>query len=93
MIVARLAQRHKRALDWEKAIAELVQDPKIADEMHLRLKEYRSLLNACWENSAINAADENRLVDLERRLNALSEEGRLRVIGGAYVKNTCESSH
>lgn len=80
MLLKEIATKQKRLKDWKDWLEHETQDPQIRRLTGDALKEYSDLLFRCWELGQISAADGTKLQDLERKLEQLNEEARLRVV-------------
>lgn len=80
MNLDRLAACQKRILAWQ----DFLETHEISNSVRLKtldtIKEYRNLLVRCWEQNRITDEDVNHLNDLERRLEGLNEDARLRTM-------------
>lgn len=77
MELSSLAAKQKRIKDLSALLLE-VQKPTVRAHFEQVLSEFKSVLAECWRAGEITAVDEHRILDLERQLEALGEEARLR---------------
>ncbi len=75
-----LAEKQKRLKDWKYWLEHETEDPAIKVQTSQTLQNYSELLFNCWEKGQISIDDSRKLEDLERRLEQLNEEARLRVV-------------
>ena len=84
-MLKRLAARQKRYKDWLYSADHELQDMRLKPQTLKALAEYRELLFVAWktpDSNELEAANlEVRIVSLERTLQQLEAESRLRVQG------------
>ena len=79
--LSRLAAKQKRLQDWRKFLSQgSVQPEELKQRTNKVLEDYAAVLEHCWEEK--NLTDENlkKIDDLERQLEELNEEARVRVV-------------
>lgn len=81
MDLSLLAAKQKRAQDWAAFITNEVQSESVRARMSSALDQYRATLVRCWKNERVELSDQKALTDLERKLEELCEEGRMRIVG------------
>ena len=86
MELSSLGAKNKRVASWTKFAELEVQDFDVRAQMLDGLRAYRTLLARLWQAGQINQEDEKELLNLERKLESLSEEGRLRVVPKHVLK-------
>ena len=79
MELSRLAAKQKRYRDISLLAVNAVQEPNLKAKLRDTLSSYSSALANCWKRQAITPEDIVRLDSLERELETLSGEIRLRV--------------
>ena len=83
MDLRRLAAKQKRALDWAAFAENELQEPSLKPIIDRTLAEYKRALADCWKRQEITAADVEKIDSLERDLEQLNNEARLRVVPAA----------
>jgi hypothetical protein len=83
MDLKRLAAKQKRYNDWLRFTNEELQDLTLKPTIMGRLSDYKKALAACWSKGAATPDDESLISSLERDLEQLNNEARLRVPGRA----------
>ena len=79
--LARLAAKQKRLKDWRAFAASEIQDAGVLRKTEEMLKQYSTVLAEAWESRELTAEGEARIANLERQLEQLNEEARMRVVG------------
>ena len=77
MRITRLAAKQKRLRDWRDFLPS-VRDGALRTTIESRLAQYGAVLAQCWETGTVDPAQESTIVDLERQLEQLNDEVRLR---------------
>jgi hypothetical protein len=74
----RLSAKQKRALQWTTSAAngDVREDLRVT--FVTTLQQYKEQLAKCWEADSINDEQAQQIVDLERQLEELESESRLR---------------
>lgn len=80
MSLKELSVKQKRLKDWKYWLEHETQDPEIKQQTAQTLKSYSELLFNCWDKGEISQGDHAKFEDLERKLEQLNEEARLRVV-------------
>jgi hypothetical protein len=81
MDLSRLTAKNKRYLDWLRYTNEELNDPSLRAPTLTLLEEFRTLIQRCWTAGKVTDQDSAALADLERRLEQLNQEARVRVVG------------
>ncbi|MCO6432154.1 MAG: hypothetical protein J5J00_14950 [Deltaproteobacteria bacterium] len=84
--LAWLARKQKRLKDWKTFADTEIQDAGIRKETKSKLLAYAAVLERVWENQSLDAASAEEIDELERVLEQLNEEARLRVVGKRQAK-------
>ncbi len=79
----RLAAKQKRHNDWLRFSDEELQDLTLKPAILGRLCDYKKALASCWSKGAATPDDELLISSIERDLEQLNNEARLRVPGRA----------
>jgi hypothetical protein len=88
-----LAAKQKRILDWTEFMEHGgIPDAHLRERTAAALTAFKEVIAKCWAEGVINAEDEARIVDLERTLELLNEEARLRVGGNTPLKKEATAS-
>ena len=74
-----LAAKQKRAAQWLEFAHEKIRDESLRSHVVEQIESLREILRRCWENQSVSDADHANILDLERVLEQLNEEARLRV--------------
>jgi len=80
MEISELAAKQKRVLDW-RAMLPLVQDLEVRRETETKLAQFSELLYRTWRSGTVDQASQAAIVGLERQLEQLNDEGRIRIVG------------
>lgn len=78
MELPRLAAKQKRYKDVLHYATTERLDPITKPKLLKALKEYQTALTACWKNQGGSASDELKVASLERDLDNLFNDARLR---------------
>ena len=81
-----LARIQKRIADWAEFNVDGTPDPAMKRATDLLITELRRVVSACWEARMVSPAHEAQIKDLERRLEAMNDEARLRIGGNTPLK-------
>lgn len=82
MNIARIAAQQKRLKSWQKQLQDgVIQDPEIREKLSDLLNKLAGVLNSCFSREAVGENDTQIIEDLERQIELLDEEGRLKVVG------------
>jgi hypothetical protein len=73
-----LTAKQKRLITWEKFLQEELQNPEIKFKTESLIESFSKVLLKIWENNAYSETDKQEIEDLERKLEQLNEESRLR---------------
>ena len=93
MQLSSLSAKQKRILDWSKFIEEGgVQDPTLKRDTKAKLEALKGVIASCWKAQSISPGDEQKILDLERSLEHLNEEARLRVGSNTPLKKVSGAS-
>ena len=84
METSELAAKQKRVLDW-RAMLPFVQDLTVRKETEDKLAQLSEVLYRTWQKSAggngvVDPESEAKIRDLERQLEQLNDEGRIRIV-------------
>lgn len=80
--LSRLSAKQKRLHDWRNFVESGgVQVLELRARTLAALNKYSGALEHCWEAKNISDDDWKTIEDLERQLEELNEEARLRVVG------------
>ncbi len=79
MDISILALKQKRLKDWSEFVEREVQDLAVQTRMRKTLRDYSALIFACFQRNSVDQDDILLFEDLERMLQELTEQGRLRV--------------
>jgi hypothetical protein len=85
MDLSRLTAKNKRYLDWLSYTNEELKDPSLREPTLALLAQYRSLIQQCWTAGKVSESDAAAIADLERKLEQLNQEARVRVVGTQRV--------
>ncbi len=86
MELSALARYQKRIIDWSTFLEAGVPDAALKNQIVSRLSELKKLVAQCWSEGSVSTQAQASLCDLERQLEALNEEARLRVGGNTPLK-------
>ncbi len=79
MELSRLSARQKRIQEWSRHLSD---NHYWNESLKVRfvdtLKDYRNLLAKFWESGVFGKSEDSQLADLERQLEQLFNESRLR---------------
>jgi len=78
MELPRLASKQKRYRDILTFTRTEVKDPRLQHELLETLASYRQTLAQCWSKEQITDQDLSMIASLERTLEAMHNEARLR---------------
>jgi hypothetical protein len=78
MELTRLAAKQKRCRDIERYALTDITDPQLRSRVTETLATYRRALAQCWHKQAISAEDSTQIDSIERDLETLSSQARLR---------------
>jgi hypothetical protein len=78
MELQRLAAKQKRYHDIKNFAQHEVQDALLRSELDKTLQSYKRALADCWSKQTVNAEDVLRIDSIERTLDNLHNEARLR---------------
>lgn len=76
-----LAAKQKRLKSWTAFSNEETQDQEIKSKTDTSLKLFSEKLLAIWESGEFNQQDVAEIENLERKLEQLNEESRVRAVG------------
>lgn len=79
MDLQRLAAKQKRYKDILRFAEHEVPDPVIKPHLLNALKSYQAALAACWNKQACEPSDITQIASIERELEKLHNDARLRV--------------
>ena len=88
MELSDLARKQKRIKSWTSFLNNEVSDDSIRAQTVEALKLYRNYLSKCWEQRKISAEDKLKIEDLERQLEQLNEDARLRSGASKPISNS-----
>ena len=80
MELPRLAAKQKRYSDISRFLDTEDVDPLTKPKLVKTLEEYRRALTTSWKNQGTTPQDETVLLSLERQLDALFNDARLRTM-------------
>ena len=83
--LSRLAAYQKRLHDWRDYNSTEVKDLIIKSEIDKLISTLSELLLKCWDENNFSQEDEFKVQDLERQLEQLNEEARVRTPGNKTV--------
>ena len=73
-----LSAKQKRLITWENFVEHEIQDEDMKEQTGKLIGAFSAALLKIWENNAYSDQDKMNLEDLERKLEQLNEESRLR---------------
>jgi hypothetical protein len=78
MSLKRLSARQKRVEQWSKAVANGDVRESLRVTFVDTLRRYKTHLAKCWESEEVSEEESALIADLERQLETLESESRLR---------------
>lgn len=81
MELSRLPAKQKRYNDWLAFTNNELEDQKLREPTLALLAQFHAALARCFANSTVSDADAAEIADLERQLEQLNQEARMRVPG------------
>lgn len=83
MEISRLASKNKRIQDWRRFLSEETSiNARVRAETEALLLELAEVLSVCWAAKSVSDKDEQQISDLERKLEELNDQGRLKTSSG-----------
>lgn len=83
MEISRLASKNKRIQDWRRFLSEETSvSARVRAETESLLSELAEVLSGCWAAKKVSDEDEQQISDLERKLEELNDQGRLKTSSG-----------
>ncbi|WKZ57023.1 MAG: hypothetical protein QY326_09860 [Bdellovibrionota bacterium] len=75
-----LSRKQKRLQSWTRFLSS-IEAPDVRQRMERTLREFHNVLVRAWESEDATDRYDAEILDLERQLESLDEEARLRVVG------------